>query len=431
MPAMVVAGLQWGDEGKGRIIHTLSKRSHYVARYQGGNNAGHTLVLGKDDILALHLVPSGIVYPKVQCLIGNGVVVDPKALHEEVEVLRKRGIKSAGRLWVSPLCHLIFPYHIKVDHYLEDRKLAIGTTRRGIGPAYKDKIARVGVRVADYLDAKLAARLITDNICDKLSSLAPANELKQIESDIKKDYPVLSAFLRRMTADVSVTLTDAIRKGRKVILESAQGTFLDVDFGSYPFVTSSNPVASFAPVGVGIGSQMIDSVLGVAKLFTTRVGTGPMPTELKDSLGSEIREVGLEYGATTGRPRRVGHLDLPMLRKSVRINGVDRLALTKLDTLSGIKGFKICTGYRLNGKVLKEPPDGRSAMDALEPIYEDVGAFTGDFTNVTRYRELPASAKKFVDRVLREVGVPAAILSVGRGPHNQIVLDPKYLKQWL
>ena len=289
----------------------------------------------------------------------------------------------------------------------------------------------MGVRVADYLDAKLAARLITDNICDKLSSLAPANELKQIESDIKKDYPVLSAFLRRMTADVSVTLTDAIRKGRKVILESAQGTFLDVDFGSYPFVTSSNPVASFAPVGVGIGSQMIDSVLGVAKLFTTRVGTGPMPTELKDSLGSEIREVGLEYGATTGRPRRVGHLDLPMLRKSVRINGVDRLALTKLDTLSGIKGFKICTGYRLNGKVLKEPPDGRSAMDALEPIYEDVGAFTGDFTNVTRYRELPASAKKFVDRVLREVGVPAAILSVGRGPHNQIVLDPKYLKQWL
>lgn len=429
MPALVVVGLQWGDEGKGRIIHTLSRRAHYVARYQGGNNAGHTLVLGKDDILALHLVPSGIVYPKVQCLIGNGVVVDPNALLQEVRLLSRRRIRVDQRLWVSPLCHLIFPYHLKLEHYLEE-KLPIGTTRRGIGPAYKDKIARVGIRIADYLEFDFAQRLIAGNIRDKLSSWVAPEELKNIETQIMKDYRKLRPFLARHMADVSQILTEAINQDKKVILESAQGTFLDIDFGTYPYVTSSNPVAGFAPVGVGIGPTKIEAVLGVAKLFTTRVGEGPMPTEMNNSLGAHIREVGLEYGATTGRPRRIGYLDLPMLKKSVRINGVDRLALTKLDTLCGIDGFKICTGYRLNGKVLTEPPESQAAMRGLEPIYEDV-AVIGSLDGVKHYRDLPKAARLFLEKIVAFVGVPAAVVSVGRGPQNQIVLDPKFLKKWL
>ncbi len=430
MPSLVVVGLQFGDEGKGRVVHSLARHAHSVVRYQGGNNAGHTLVLENKSILALHLVPSGIVYPKVQCLIGNGVVVDPQALYEETRELNKRGIKTSRRLWVSGLCHVILPYHLKLERFLEARS-PIGTTQRGIGPAYKDKIARIGIRIVDYLDEELMPRLVAFNIREKLSSLASPLEIKKIEMEILADYPRLKKFLLEHVADVSLKVHEDIQKNRKVLFESAQGTFLDVDFGTYPYVTSSNPVAGSVPSGVGIGPKKIDAVLGVAKLFTTRVGEGPLPTEIHGSLADEIREVGLEYGATTGRPRRIGHLDLALLKKAVRINGVDRLALTKLDTLSGLKTMRVCVGYKWRGKVLKEFPDGRAAQAEAEPIYKILPGFSEDLTNVRRYQDLPKSAKRLIELVTDFVEARPTIVSVGRSADQQVILDKQFLKPWL
>lgn len=431
MPALVVLGLQWGDEGKGRIIHSFSRNSHYVARYQGGNNAGHTLVLGKGETLALHLVPSGIVYPKVQCLIGNGVVVDIRSLKEELETLSARGIKYKNRLWVSGLSHVILPYHIRMDKYLESQKGKIGTTQRGIGPAYKDKVARVGVRVLDYLEGKTFEELVAHNMREKLAPILEPAAYRSLEKEIIADARHLRTFLTPLVADVSKILHEALQHRKRVILESAQGSFLDVDFGTYPYVTSSNPTASFAPCGVGLGPRSVDQVLGVAKLFTTRVGEGPFPTECNDAWGSQVREKGGEYGATTGRPRRIGFLDLTMLKKSVRINGVDRLALTKLDTLSGMGPFKVCVGYRWQGKTLTEFPDERAALQQAEPIYKNFSGFSEDVSRVTQYKDLPASAKKLIELTCEFSGAPAAMVSVGRQAGNQIILDKKFVKDWL
>ncbi|MBI2069935.1 MAG: adenylosuccinate synthase [Elusimicrobia bacterium] len=430
MPALVAVGLQWGDEGKGRIVHTFARQAHAVARYQGGNNAGHTLVLGEGDILALHLIPSGIVYPKVECFIGNGVVVDPKALREEVTVLEKRGIKVRGRLWISPLCHAILPYHLVFEKYLGEGS-RLGTTQRGIGPAYADKIARVGLRLGDYLDAERMREIVRQNIRVKLAPFARPAEIRSLENQIFSEHQEIVAFLKPLVRDVSLGLYHLLQKGKKIILESAQGTFLDVDFGTYPYVTSSNPIASFAPCGVGLGPKSVDAVLGVAKLFTTRVGEGPFPTEIKTELAGQIRETGQEYGATTGRPRRIGYLDLPMLKKACRINGVDRLALTKLDTLTGFTPLKICVGYRWQGKVFKEMPDGNGILEKAHPVYREMPGFHDDLASVSRYNQLSRPAKRFLDAVIEFIGVDAAMISLGRSPKNQIILDRKFLKSWV
>ncbi|MBI4063742.1 MAG: adenylosuccinate synthase [Elusimicrobia bacterium] len=430
MPALVVVGLQWGDEGKGRIIHTFSRHADAVARYQGGNNAGHTLVLGNNEILALHLVPSGIVYPKVRCYIGNGVVVDPKALYEEVETLKKRGIKFTGRLGISPLCHVILPYHLQFEKYLGEGS-RLGTTQRGIGPAYADKIARDGVRLMDYLDRDLLREKVIRNTRTKLSAFARPAEIRAVENQIFQEHKRLAPFLKPLVSDVSLELFTMLAKGKRVVLESAQGTFLDVDFGTYPYVTSSNPIASFAPCGVGLGPKSVDAVLGVAKLFTTRVGEGPFPSEIKGPLANRIRESGLEYGATTGRPRRIGYLDLPLLKKACRINGVDRLALTKLDTLAGVRPLRVCIGYKWRGRILREMPDDPRLLNGAQLIYKEFSGFSADLGGITRYAGLPASAKKLIDEVMEFTGVPAAIVSVGRSTKNQVILDPKFLKEWL
>ncbi|MBI4370292.1 MAG: adenylosuccinate synthase [Elusimicrobia bacterium] len=430
MPALVVVGLQWGDEGKGRVIHSLARHAHAVARYQGGNNAGHTLVLGPNDILALHLVPSGIVYPKVHCYIGNGVVVDPKSLKQEIEMLTQRGVKVRGRCWVSPLSHVILPYHLQLERYLGEGS-RLGTTQRGIGPSYRDKIARAGIRIIDYLDDEIFKERALANIQELLTPFAKPEEIRVIENQTLSDRQSLAPFLKTIARDVSIELHAALKKGRRVILESAQGTFLDVDFGTYPYVTSSNPVAGYAPCGVGIGPQAIEVVLGIAKLFTTRVGEGPFPTEIQDDLAAQIRETGHEYGATTGRPRRIGWLDLPLLRKACRINGVNRLALTKLDTLSGLSKIQVCVGYSLNGRILKELPDGLRALKEALPVYRELPGFTGDLTSVTRYADLPKQAKRLIDLTLDYCQTPAAIISVGRRPQNQIILDRTFCRTWM
>lgn len=429
MPVLVVVGLQWGDEGKGRVIHTLSRRAHAVARYQGGNNAGHTLVLGNNEVLALHLVPSGIVYPNVRCYIGNGVVVDPKSLQLELAELRRRGVSVGRRLGVSPLCHVILPYHLQIERYLGEGS-RLGTTQRGIGPTYRDKMARTGIRILDYLDTDRFRERVSVNVREMLSAYARPAELGAIEQETFEGQKKLAPFLRRLLADVSVELTAALKSGKRVLLESAQGTFLDVDFGTYPYVTSSNPVAGYAPCGVGIGPR-VDAVLGVAKLFTTRVGEGPFPTEILGKLAHQIRETGLEYGATTGRPRRIGHLDLTMVRKACRLNGVTHLALTKMDTLSGLPELKVCVGYSWRGNIYKDFPDDPAVLAAAKPVYRTIPGFSGDLTSVTKWRDLPRAAKRLVDLVVETTGAAAAIVSVGRRSSNQVVLDEKFAKEWL
>ncbi|MBI4668281.1 MAG: adenylosuccinate synthase [Elusimicrobia bacterium] len=430
MPVLVAVGLQWGDEGKGRIVHSIARHAHAVARYQGGNNAGHTLVLGPKDILALHLVPSGIVYPKVRCYIGNGVVVDLKSLMDEVRLLERRGIRVRERLGISPLCHVILPYHLVFEKCLGEG-LRLGTTQRGIGPAYSDKIARVGLRISDYLNPKSFKEKAGKNLRGKLSPFMSAPAIRELEQAVMKDYPSIANFIRPLVRNVSLELFEMNKKDRRIILESAQGTFLDVDFGTYPYVTSSNPIAGFAPCGVGLGPKTIGMVLGVAKLFATRVGEGPFPTEITGSLAHQIRESGLEYGATTGRPRRIGHLDLPMIKKACRINGVDRLALTKMDTLAGLPRLQICVGYDLKGEFLTEPPDDSSAYEELKPIYKELPGINGDLGSMTKYKDLPSAAKRLLKEVVEFAGVEPAVLSLGRSPKNQIILDQKFEKQWM
>ncbi|MEK7287052.1 MAG: adenylosuccinate synthase [Elusimicrobiota bacterium] len=429
MPVLVVVGLQWGDEGKGRVIHTLARRAYAVARYQGGNNAGHTLVLGNNEVLALHLIPSGIVYPNVRCYIGNGVVVDPKALYEEIGHLAKRGVRIGRRLGLSPLCHVILPYHLSLERYLGEGS-RLGTTQRGIGPSYRDKIARLGLRVLDYLNTPRFQERVMANVRELLAPFARPSEIRSIERETFETQKKLAPFLKRLLADVSIEITDALSRGRRVLLESAQGTFLDVDFGTYPYVTSSNPVAGYAPCGVGIGPK-IDAVLGVAKLFTTRVGEGPFPTEIHGALASQIRETGLEYGATTGRPRRIGHLDLTMIRKACRLNGVTHLALTKLDTLAGLASLKVCVGYSWRGKIFKDFPDDPEILAKANPVYKELPGFSGDLTSVKRWSDLPGAAKRLVDETAAFAGVSPAIVSLGRKADNQIVLDAGFAREWL
>ncbi|MFC1521830.1 adenylosuccinate synthase [Elusimicrobiota bacterium] len=430
MPSLVVAGLQWGDEGKGRIVHALSRKSHLCCRYQGGNNAGHTLVFENGKIVILHLIPSGVVYPKVQCVIGNGMVVDPQALYSEIKTLGAEKISVKNRLSISELCHVILPYHTKAEQLMGE-SARIGTTQRGIGPAYKDKIARVGIRMIDFLDEELFEELVGQNVRDKLGNFLGASALTSMRKDICKSHAKLRKFFKNHVTDVGVVVKNALNKGKRVLFESAQATFLDIDFGTYPYVTSSNPVASAAPCGVGVGPKDIHQIMGVVKLFTTRVGGGPMPTEMPEGIAHIVREKGMEYGATTGRPRRVGYLDLTMVKKAARINGIDRLALTKLDTLSGVSPLKICVGYKFKGKTLTEFPSSRFALDSAKPIYKELPSFDCDVENIHRFRDLPKPAKKLVDMVEEYAGVKCAIVSTGRRLRNQVIMDPKFLKGWI
>jgi adenylosuccinate synthase len=424
---LVVVGVQWGDEGKGKIVHLLGNQADLVVRYQGGNNAGHTVVFDKKHFV-LHLIPSGILQPGTKCLIGNGVVVDPEALREEVRFLDKRDIRVRGRLFISDAAHVILAYHRYLDCIREDRADGekIGTTRRGIGPAYSDKVGRTGIRVADYLNPAVFKPLLERNLREKAPLLKRFGSLEKIRRDVMKPYDGLRRFLQPLVTDGPLEVYRAMEKRKKILFESAQGTMLDVDFGTYPFVTSSNPVAGGVCIGSGLAPNRLDEVLGIVKAYTTRVGEGPFPTELHDVLGEALRQRGMEFGATTGRPRRCGWFDAVAVRSAVRINGCQWLALTKLDVLEGVDPLRIAVAYRIGNRLVKEWPNDRQAQAEATPVYEEIPGFQGSIRGMTKYSQLPTNAQRYVKRLEQLIGAKFAMISLGRSREETIILDSKF-----
>jgi adenylosuccinate synthase len=418
---LAVLGAQWGDEGKGKIVDLLTPHFSIVARYQGGHNAGHTVYVNGAKFI-LRLIPSGILHSGITCVIGNGVVIDPQALFDEIDELTRHGIDVDNRILISDKAHLILPYHRDLDLLSEARRgeRKIGTTSRGIGPAYEDKIARRGIRVGDLADPAALEQNVRDNVTAR-------NRLVQ---DSTMDWkPVLTQLLRHaermrpMVRDVSVLLTDAMRQGRVILFEGAQGTLLDIDHGTYPYVTSSNASVGGVATGLGIPPRAIGRVLGVAKAYTTRVGEGPLPTELFGELGNRLRESGNEYGAVTGRPRRCGWFDAVAVRYAVRINGLDGLALTKLDVLDGLERIDICTGYRCGSRTLTEFPSDVAQLAHCEPVYESMPGWTSPTAGVREFDRLPTAARNYIARLEEVSGVRAAIISTGSERDDTILRD--------
>ena len=414
VPVLVVVGAQWGDEGKGKVVDLLCEKADVVVRYQGGNNAGHT-VENERGKFALHLVPSGICYPDVVAVIGNGVVIDPTVLRKEIDDLESRGVSSAN-LKISGGAHLIMPYHIMLDHVHETQlgKGKIGTTGRGIGPAYADKAARQGVRMQDLMDPEgfreqvRAARLAKADVMAKTYG----QDVSSLEADCER-YIEAAESIRPLVEDTSRYLQRALADCKSVLFEGAQGTMLDLDHGTYPYVTSSNPVAGYACVGSGIGPTQIDEVWGISKAYTTRVGEGPFPTELKDEIGQQICELGHEYGTTTGRQRRCGWLDLVALRYAGRVNGMTGLAITKLDVLNQMDEIKVCVAYDYRGERLDDVPGYQAAFREVEPIYETLPGWKTDLTGMTEVSQLPKEAIDYLNFIVRQARVRIALISVG------------------
>ncbi len=413
MKVTVLVGSQWGDEGKGKIVDLLSEKYEIVTRYQGGANAGHTVVIG-DKQYILHLIPSGILREKVVCVIGNGVVIDPTALLDEIKLLEKHNIKVNGRLFISQNAHLIMPYHKLLDSISESGNNKIGTTGRGIGPCYIDKYARKGIKIVDLLNRKSLEEKIRKNLEEKNILLKKVYDHAELDvEEIIKEYVEFDKTIDKYIKDVPSFLNQAINDGKSILLEGAQGALLDVDFGTYPFVTSSNPVSGGACTGSGIPPNKITDVIGVVKAYTTRVGHGPFPTELTDDVGEELRKIGSEYGATTGRPRRCGWFDAFLVKYSVMINGIDSVAITKLDVLSHLKEIKVCVGYSLNSKTLKSYPTDVDRLSSVKPIYETLPGWTTDISNCKSYSELPQNTKDYLDFIAKNAGFKIDLVSVG------------------
>jgi adenylosuccinate synthase len=431
MPNVVVIGAQWGDEGKGKVVDLLTEHAQVVVRFQGGNNAGHTLVVGGQKTV-LHLIPSGILHEGKRCVIGNGVVVDPTVLMKEVDALRARGFLSdPSQLQLSANAHVIFPWHRHLDLLREKSRGggAIGTTGRGIGPAYEDKVARRGIRVRDLLDEARLRRRVKERLAtvqEELAWLARAARAEEPllhEDEVVNEYGALGKKLKPFVSDTSLFLAQQVAKGTRMLFEGAQGTLLDVDHGTYPFVTSSNCVAGNAASGSGLGPTAIDRVMGITKAYTTRVGGGPFPTELDDALGERLRKVGDEFGATTGRPRRCGWLDMVVLRFAVRVNGLWGLALTKMDVLSGLPTVKVCTAYEVDGEKVDELPGDLEDLSRAKPIYEELPGWEQKLAGARTLEDLPPTALRYVRRVEELSGVPVVCISVGADRGETILLQ--------
>jgi adenylosuccinate synthase len=417
MPGLAIVGAQWGDEGKGKVTDLVAERAGVVVRFQGGNNAGHTIVRD-GDLFKFHLIPSGILHPGKLCLVGNGVVIDPKVMTGEVDGLRRRGIDVSG-LRISANAHLIMPYHMLIDHAGEARlgKLQIGTTRRGIGPCYADKAARLGIRVQDLLDEKILKQKIYAAMEPKRLVLRPFEKDPALDLHaMTEEYRTLGHRLEPYIADTQRIVWDALDDDRLVVFEGAQGTLLDIDHGTYPFVTSSNPVAGEACVGTGVGPKDIDAVWGIAKAYVTRVGSGPFPTELHDDLAEQMRERGGEFGTTTGRARRCGWLDLVALRYAARVNGLTGLVITKLDVLTGIDPLSVAVRYRgPEGASFDEFPYHQSILHKATGEYEQLPGWSEDISGARRLEDLPRQAREYIDFVGDYVGVPVVLVGVGPG----------------
>jgi adenylosuccinate synthase len=415
LSATVVLGLAWGDEGKGRVCDALAADAHYVARYSGGNNAGHTIRVGKEEFV-VHLIPSGIVRDGVICTVGNGVVVNPEILAQEVEELEERGVSVRGRLKIDGRAHLIMPYHIRLDSHREKAlgKAKIGTTNRGIGPTYEDKVARTGIRLQDVFDEGILRAKLTGALREKNAIFENVYDEQPFDPDELADRLLgYCDLLEPMMADTGAMLREALERGEKVLLEGAQATLLDNDHGTYPFVTSSNPSVGGAIVGTGIPPRAFDQVIGVTKAYTTRVGDGPMPTELHGEIGDRIREAGGEYGRTTGRARRVGWLDLPAVKYSAEVNGITHLAITLLDVLSVVEEIEICVGYEVGGRRVEGYPMHQTDLHHAKPVYKALPGWGVDITGCRMRGDLPEAARDFVGFVENELETPLCMISVG------------------
>ena len=422
MPAIVLLGAQWGDEGKGKATDILGDRVDYVVRYQGGNNAGHTVVIG-DQKYALHLLPSGILSPNVVPVIGNGVVIDPAVLLEEIKGLNERGIDTS-KLVISSNAHLITPYHRTIDKVSERflGKAKIGTTGRGIGPAYADKISRIGIRVQDLFDESILEKKIEGALHDKNQVLTKVFNRKEMETqEILEEYRTYAEILLPYIADTALLLNQALDAGKTVLLEGSQGTLLDVDHGTYPFVTSSNPTAGGACTGSGIGPTKIERVIGIVKAYTTRVGSGPFPTELENEDGEKLRTIGHEYGTTTGRNRRCGWYDAPIARFAVRINGLTDFFLTKLDVLTGWEKIPVCVAYEIDGKRVEELPYSQTDFHHAIPIYEYLPGWSEDISKARTISDLPKNARDYISFLEEISGAPMSAIGVGPGRDETIV----------
>ena len=422
MPAIVLLGAQWGDEGKGKATDILGDRVDYVVRYQGGNNAGHTVVIG-DQKYALHLLPSGILSPNVIPVIGNGVVIDPAVLLEEIKGLNERGIDTS-KLVISTNAHLITPYHRTIDKVSERflGKAKIGTTGRGIGPAYADKISRIGIRVQDLFNQSILEKKIEGALKDKNQVLTKVFNRKDMQvSEILEEYLGYAEVLRPYIADTALLLNQALEAGKTVLLEGSQGTLLDVDHGTYPFVTSSNPTAGGACTGSGIGPTKIERVIGIVKAYTTRVGSGPFPTELENEDGEKLRTIGHEYGTTTGRNRRCGWYDAPIARFAVRINGLTDFFLTKLDVLTGWEKIPVCVAYDIDGQRVEEVPSSQTDFHHAVPIYEYLPGWTEDISKARSLSDLPKNARDYISFLEEISGAPMSAIGVGPGRDETIV----------
>jgi adenylosuccinate synthase len=420
MPLQVIVGAQWGDEGKGRIVDWFAANAEYSARYNGGDNAGHTVTVG-ERIFKLHLIPSGIIHPQVIGALGNGMVINPRTLFDEIDTLRKAEISlPPERLRISYAAHLITPAHQALDKALETArgKGNIGTTGRGIGPAYTDKATRQGLRVADMFTPDFNER-IGDHVAETNRTLKMLGAPELDPAPVSAEYREFAERLKPFVADVSIELNAAMKAGKTILVEGAQGTLLDVDFGTYPFVTSSSTTApgALSGLGLGLGAAQDAGVVGVVKAFQTRVGSGPFPTELSGEQAVRLRGTGSnpwdEFGTTTGRPRRVGWLDGVLLLYSIRINGINELAVTKLDVLSGLERIKLCTAYRRDGKTLTDLPFGPADLSPYEPIYEELPGWSEDVSAVRKWADLPSAAKAYLDRIADLAGVPVRLVSVG------------------
>ena len=425
MPNIVVVGAQWGDEGKGKVIDILAENFDYVVRYQGGNNAGHTVVIG-DEKFILHLIPSGILHKKKICIIGNGVVINPKALIEEIDKLESEGISVKGRLFISENAHLIFPYHKTSDELREIKngKFKIGTTKKGIGPCYADKVSRSGIRVMDLLNDKIFREKLKRNVEEKNKILKTLYDFEGFSFDkIRDEYLEFRHRIKGFACNTALLLNKAIKKRKSILFEGAQGTLLDLEYGTYPFVTSSNVTAGGACTGTGIGPTKLDKIIGVVKAYTTRVGEGPFPTEFSKDMMERIRTKGCEFGATTGRPRRCGWFDACVVRQSVMINGISEIVVTKLDVLDELKRIKICTSYKYKGKTYEHLTGDIEMLNNCEPVYEEMDGWVEDTTGITSFQKLPKNAKNYLKKIQKIVNTKIILISVGSKRKQTITVE--------
>ena len=424
MANVIIVGTQWGDEGKGKIVDILARDVDVVVRFQGGSNAGHT-VINKQSAFVFHLIPSGILYQGTLCMIGNGVVIDPGALIDEIDSLRAKGIKIGKNFVISHRAHVILPYHKAIEKAVEQSKgpHRIGTTGKGVGPSYADKMARIGIRMGDLLNPSLFRMKLDENLSKANEILQRVYQVEGFQLDkVFQQYIVYAERLKDYVTDTSILLNRAIDAKKSVLFEGAQGTHLDVDFGTYPYVTSSSATAGGACTGTGVGPTKINAVMGVAKAYTTRVGGGPFPTELLDVVGEGLQERGREFGATTGRPRRCGWFDAVVVRYATRVNGLTSLAVTKLDVLDGCPELKLCTGYRYSGKLYKDMPSDLEILGSCEPVYEEMCGWTSGTTGMTSYRALPLQAKRYLRRIEELAECRIDMISTGSKREETIIL---------